>query len=217
MRGRAGMIIDDSLLVDFPPDMLMYVFNFDIDLAKIEDVIITHTHSDHFDPSQIMMRLPNCFCHIKNGNQTINIHGNAETGRLLKWFEKYEFGEEIDFVKFFKMTKFNTYKIGDFEVTPFPALHKLDEDAYTYLIKKDGKAMLYLNDTGLLYDEIYEYLEKENIIINFVSFDCTFGKDPDGGNHMGMPDNAKVKEKLLNIKVVNNDTIYYITHFSHNC
>ena len=71
LRGRSGMILDDSLMIDFPPDMLMYVFNLNIDLAKISDILITHTHSDHFHSAQLMMRLPGCFCHIKEGSPTV--------------------------------------------------------------------------------------------------------------------------------------------------
>lgn len=216
LRGRSGMILDDSLMVDFPPDMLMYVFDLDIDLAKINDILITHTHSDHFDSAQIMMRLPGCFCHIKEGNPFVTVHGSAQAGRILEASENFEFGKKVDFIKFHQIVKFNTYTIGSFEVTPLPARHKLDEDAYIYLIKKNGKILLYANDTGIFYDEVFAYLASQKIHIDLISFDCTNGKGAEGRNHMGMPDNARVRERLQQQGNADENTICFVTHFSHN-
>lgn len=216
LRGRSGMILDGSLMIDFPPDMLMYVFNLGIDLAKINDILITHTHSDHFDSAQLMMRLPDCFCHIKEGNPFVNVYGSTQTGRVLEASEIREFCKKIDFIKFHPITKFSTYKIGGFEVTPFPARHKLEEDAYIYLIKKEGKVLLYANDTGIFYDEIFAYLADQKLHIDLISFDCTNGKSAEGRNHMGMPDNAKVREKLQQQGNADQNTRCFVTHFSHN-
>lgn len=216
LRGRSGMILDDSLMIDFPPDMLMYVFNLNIDLAKISDILITHTHSDHFHSAQLMMRLPGCFCHIKEGSPTVTVHGNIQTGKVLEAAQDYEFGKKIDFVKFHPITKFSTFSIGSFEITPLPARHKPDEDAYIYLIKKHGKVLLYANDTGIFYDEVFAYFAQEQVHINFISFDCTNGKGCEGRSHMGMPDNAKVKERLLLQGTIDESTVCFVTHFSHN-
>ena len=63
-----------------------------------------------------------------------------------------------------------TYEFGQYKVTPVRANHTLDENnACCYIIEENGKTLLYLHDTGMLYDDVWEYLEKnkekhENVI-----------------------------------------------------
>ncbi|MBU3191700.1 hypothetical protein K9O30_20275 [Clostridium bowmanii] len=56
IRTRSSCIIDEKYMVDFPPDTYMHVLNNGLSLNKVEHLIITHSHEDHFYPEDIHMR-----------------------------------------------------------------------------------------------------------------------------------------------------------------
>ncbi len=97
------------------------------------------------------------------------------------------------------------------------ALHKRSEDCYIYIIEENGKKLLYANDTGIFPEETFDYLKTlTDTKFDLVSFDCTSGPKKSGNNHMGFPDNLIVKQRLENMRLVDRDTKYVVTHFSHN-
>ena len=52
IRTRSSVLIDDDLMVDFPPDSYWHIVNYGIDASQIKHLVITHSHQDHF-PSMI--------------------------------------------------------------------------------------------------------------------------------------------------------------------
>ena len=47
IRTRSQALVDDALLIDFPPDTYMHFILHNIPLSKIKSCIITHSHYDH--------------------------------------------------------------------------------------------------------------------------------------------------------------------------
>lgn len=219
IRGRSGVVIDDSLLIDFPPDIYMHSLNFDIDLSRIKDILITHTHSDHFDASELMMRMPECYCYINDGEQFVNLYGNNKVKDILELFSKLEFENDKykDFIKYTELKEFETTKISNYNITPLLASHMPNEKAFIYIIEKDNKSILYAHDTGYFKPETFKFLEQKQIKFDFISFDCTNAlKYCDYGGHMGIPNILEVKEKLEVQNNLKSTTKYIISHFSHN-
>ena len=90
-----------------------------------------------------------------------------------------------------------------------------------YLIEKDGEAYLHLTDTGRLPLETLDFLQayfKDKPCVRFVTFDCTFLFKEAGAvsRHMGLEDNKAMEIELFKRGVVNENTRYAITHYSHN-
>ena len=44
----ASLIIDDHILVDVPNGIIKYLKHLNYDILKIDTIIITHLHGDHF-------------------------------------------------------------------------------------------------------------------------------------------------------------------------
>ena len=76
--------------------------------------------------------------------------------------------------------------------------------------------MLYLHDTGLPFDEVYDYLERNGVRAHMVSYDCTYVALPSAGGHMGLDSVPTVKERLKAIGVADEKTVHAVNHFSHN-
>lgn len=220
IRGRSGAVLDDTLLIDFPPDINLHALNGRVDLGRIADIVVTHSHSDHFCPVELTFAGPEYYAYDRPAGQVINLYGNGNVGRGWQHAMMDEFRAPKDFVRYTRLRAYQPAEIQGFTITPLPALHALadpSEDPFFYMLQKQGKSVLYANDTGIFYDEVFDFLKSSKVVFDLVSFDCTFGPISEGGNHMGMPDNAVVRDRLRGQGNANDDTRYVVTHFSHNC
>ena len=98
-----------------------------------------------------------------------------------------------------------------------PAKHMGTGAAFIYIIKGD-KTLLYAHDTGYFYAEVFDYIEREGIVLDMVSLDCTNVDIPisDEGYHMGFPNIERVLARLETMGAVTERTVRYVNHFSHN-
>lgn len=212
IRTRSSALINDSLMVDFPPDTYYHAINFSIDLSKLKHLVITHSHDDHFHTNDLELRR-SVFAHLDEGS-VLNMYGNRAVESIMnEIFRRNSILKEYVNVRY--VPPFETFEAGDIKVTPLKALHDRAEDCYIYIFEDaDGKRMLYGNDTGIFPEETWEYIRGH--YFNLVSLDCTSGPNKEGDYHMGLPDNIKVKVRLLEIGCADETTRFVVTHFSHN-
>src|SRR5689334_1293106 len=57
-RKRSSIIINDDLMIDMGPDMMSASFMYNKSVTDIRYCLQTHSHSDHFDPSHFITRIP---------------------------------------------------------------------------------------------------------------------------------------------------------------
>lgn len=62
IRTLSQTLINDDLLIDFPADTNMHCLQHDINLGKIQYLLITHAHEDHYFPVGLNFR-GDCFAH----------------------------------------------------------------------------------------------------------------------------------------------------------
>lgn len=56
LRTRSQSLINDDLLIDIPADTLSHFLTGDIRGDRIKYLLITHSHSDHFYPTNLSPR-----------------------------------------------------------------------------------------------------------------------------------------------------------------
>lgn len=208
IRTRSQALINDELIVDFPPDTYYHFLKHKIEADAIKYMIITHAHCDHFYIDDFSMRHAP-FSHAMR----------AESLKVVCTKTAYDsFNEEHANVEPILIEPYQTLELGKYKITALPARHMLNAVAVYYIISDGEKTLLYANDTGEFYDESYEFIEKGGFHFDLVSFDCTIcWRDTNITNgHMGMPANKRVYDKLKSIGAVNDDTVVYVNHFSHN-
>ena len=77
--------------------------------------------------------------------------------------------------------------------------------------------MLYNNDTGLVTEEVYAFIEKGGYKFDLVIADCTYGLlGYSSHGHMSIEDNEAHKARLTAMGALDEKSIYVITHYSHN-
>ncbi|MBE6584837.1 MAG: MBL fold metallo-hydrolase [Ruminococcaceae bacterium] len=213
IKTRSQALVDDRILIDFPPDTYMHVLNYGLDLREINHCIITHSHFDHLFVNDFWCRLEG----IAHGVSEEPMHIFLTESGYRK--AEQEYGANVDGarLKFHKIRPFEPFMIEDYRITPIAANHDKKADPVIFAIERGGKAMLYANDTGILPDESWEYLKKMDVTFDFVSLDCT-GMLLTGwrNGHMDLGTNKEFFEKLCQMGRCDGKTVVYVNHFSHN-
>lgn len=214
IRTRSQAMIDERLLIDFCPDTYMHILQNNLPVENIHHTLITHSHIDHLYASDLI-NLAEPYAH---GVETpMTIYSTPGTGEKLALVLKAEddsdnLGERLVFKE---VKEFVPFKVLDYVVTPLLAKHMVNEKCYIYLIEdKNGHTLLYGNDTAWFPEQTWIYLKGHHL--DAVSLDCTMVFEPDCLTHMGFASNVKAKEKLMAMGCADKNTVFILTHFSHN-
>ncbi|MGI6561072.1 MAG: MBL fold metallo-hydrolase [Clostridia bacterium] len=214
IRTRSQAIVDDKLLIDFPPDTYMHVLYGGLDLASVKHCLLTHNHSDHLYPEDIGMRRTG-FAHFTE-EACLTFYGTEGVGVPVKKEMEDARLERDNRVAFQVITPFHPFTVEEYTVIPLRADHSASSDPVIYVIQKEDKTLLYANDTGYFPDVSWEYLEKNEIKFDFVSLDCTCGLLDCSRGHMGFSTCIEVKERLICTGCTKENTRFCLHHFSHN-
>lgn len=207
IRTRSQSLINENLLVDFPADTFYHMLQNGIEGDKLQYLLITHVHTDHFYSSDLFRRCAP-YAHDMRA-PTLKVFCSSS---VISAFSSIPQNVELT-----ELEAYKTVELGEYSVTPLPAKHASPTVAFIYLIKGD-KTLLYAHDTGYFYEEVFEYLEKSKIELDMITLDCTNMDIPisDDGSHMGFPNIERVLDRLTKIGAVTDKTIKYVNHFSHN-
>lgn len=214
IRSRSQILVNDDLLVDFPPDTYYHELQYGLDLERIRTLLVTHSHDDHFYPYDLMYRGSIYGYNIEG---SLDIFWNESVDKALHALSikpEVEAGFNIHIIRPFAEFESNGYRICSLK-----ARHMVnEEDALFYLISKGGKTFLQCNDTGRLYEENYEFLEKLGVLVDCIALDCTRGARDvlEGSGHMCIEDCRLTIERMRNSGFTHENTQFVVTHFSHN-
>ena len=214
IRTLSQTLINDDLLIDFPYDTSAHCINFGMELGEIGNVLITHSHSDHYVPIMLGVR-GGVFAHNMK-YEKINFYGPADLKEIC---DKEEIGEKIrENIVFNEMTHGVRRHIGDYLVTSISALHAPERGSLNYVIEQGGKSLLYLIDSGYPTDETLKYLKENFAPFDAVIMDATMGVAPAGAYiyHMGFAENIMLREKLLALGMAGESTRFIAAHITHN-
>ena len=159
----------------------------------------------------------------------LTVYGNAAVGKKIAPRLSARIG-------FQQLTAFETVEIEGYQVTPLQAVHYLHrepnppqenlvtfegktysrmEQAFIYLIEKDGKRLLYAHDCAGFTAEDLDFLAGKRL--DLVTLDCTYGGNaPKSVGHMGYAEDLKCREQLKQRGAADDKTIFVANHFSHN-
>ena len=210
IRSRSQALINDDLLIDLPADTYWHFIKNGIEGDKIKYLLVTHSHQDHLYASELDMR-HGAYAHETRAPELKVFCSEGSYKKITSSISKPK-GFSVTLVN-----PFETFSIGEYEITPLPARHKPGDGAVFYIIKGE-KTILYAHDTGYFYNEVFEYIEKEKIYFDMISLDCTNVGLParDDGGHMGFENIIRLTKRLEDIKAVDCKTVKYVNHYSHN-
>ena len=217
IRSRSQSILDGHILFDFPCDTYKHALDAKIDMSAVDLLLITHPHTDHLYPGDLLLRRP------PYGHQftipTLHIAGGSGVLSHIRGFLAYDFHQELHNIELHQLTAYKPAELCGVKILPIPAYHMLSAgtDPFCYAVETKGKRILYLHDTGEKIVEALEPLRGERPF-DLITFDCCYGtRDTAFDNgHMGVPNDIRLRGALFGMGLCTTDTIYCVNHYSHN-
>lgn len=212
IRTRSQATIDDRLLVDYPPDTYLHMLNYGLNLPEFTHCIVTHAHEDHLYVDDLGVRAHG-FCE-NTVPGPFTVYGADSVCALIERLPQW--AKDPERLAWREVFEYQPFQAEGYTCTPLLAAHGKHDGikCYIYMIEKDGKRLLYGNDTGNFPQQTWDYIAGKRF--DLVSLDCTMLRIKEGTNHMGIEDVLEVKQRLIDLGCADDSTVWVITHFSHN-
>ncbi len=134
LRGYTCTMLDGHILFDAGPTVIEEMQRQGLDVSAVTDLLITHSHPDHFQPDQIAV-----IC--RSATVPVRIYGTPQALARL---------EDVNCVKI-PLTFGQRFQTGKYDITVLPSNHTVSdihEETFHYLVEAEGKAALYALDGG---------------------------------------------------------------------
>lgn len=205
-------MLNDDMLIDFSPDTFYNAYRFGLDLSAIKYLLVTHTHSDHFNYQDLLQRSD--YASVNRVSKTLSVYGNAAVCAKLS-----RCSDEIAKTLQLNQTlAYNTYAVGNYEVTPIESVHMQTEQSQIFVIRGGGKTYFHAMDTGGFTEEGFEYIKNSGAAFDAVTVDFTFGTmQEEFFGHHNLNQLLRLIERLKSIGAVNEKTKIVACHVAHCC
>ena len=227
-RLRSAFWLDETMVIDFGPDVAAAALVYHAPLCDLEHVLITHTHEDHFDSAAFSVMTmtttekPICFYLSKEGLDWVNKLMELEKGVPGTFGYMLDYLQSCNRVKLQTLKLYESYELSGKIVTPLKTNHPgygTNEFGFNYLIRWERGNWLYASDSGRYPEENFEFLEayvKEHGALDTVIFEGTSGSDDgyNGRSHMSARLLVGEIQKYMDYGLFHNDTRVYITHIN---
>ena len=216
IRTRSQILVNEDLLVDFPADTYLHKLQYNLDLSKIRYLLVTHSHSDHFYPIDLINHGSyNAYDMVE---PIMDIYCNQEVRNCYIREAGYRVEPEVENTMHWHIvSEFEKIDTDHYEIWTLKAKHMETEKAVFYLIKQGDKSFMQCNDTGLLWEENYEFLYSLGVKIDAICLDSTMGGQTRSYyGHMNLQECLNTVERMRKSNFVKPNTRFILTHFCHN-
>ena len=219
IRKRASILINDDLIIDLGPDTQTAMTMYDKDMSKIKYLLQTHIHTDHYDAGLITTRIPYM---AMQGQPKLEIYADPRCLKIMsEVVAKYE---RADLITEEGSKKLNIsshiinagemVKFGKYEVKAIESMHDKTNGSLLYVISEENKIIFYATDTPELTDNALEQLK--GLKLDVVIMDHTFGNAQYSYSHLNEKLFIEQINKLKKLEIVDENTLIYGTHISHD-
>jgi len=214
IRMRPNAMIDGVLKIDFNADTYGQSLKYGVDLTDLKYLLVTHTHSDHFYPSDLGMRRQG-FANYCGNKTMLTVYGSEKVmDTISPMSESKSMAGLLQGVLVQPMEK---VQIDKYTVYPVRGVHAAAAGPLIYAITDGERTLLYCHDSGPLPDEAFAYWKENGLKSDYVSMDCTSGCSPmDYDAHMNLERNIAMRDRLLAEGIADEKTVFCCNHFSHN-
>lgn len=196
-RRSSALLVNDTILIDCGIHTLESLDILKIPYEQITDVLITHTHDDHYIPENIA-----------------KIAENREKPLRL-WINEGAKVPEFPNVEVIGMTYFAKYEKHGITLTGLPANHDKRTFPQHLLLELDGKKLYYACDGGWIMCEALNYLCGSNLDVFVV--DATMGDlvgDYRVGEHNSIPMIRHMLPSLKTNEIISEKTRIFLSHIA---
>lgn len=222
IRLRSCFRLSEQVLIDFGPDILASCARLGTDLYDVKHILVTHTHSDHFQITNLFLKS----MITRTNKEKLHLYLNGDSFQILKAADGLGYDGKDDFfteyldkhVVLHQLAFWESYQVGDYTVTPVKGSHHAhyEKNSANYLIEcKDGRKLLYASDTGYYTEETFDFLKNHQLDILII--EATFGSIDRGDtpySHLDVRSVNYLMNKLYEQGTLQHTTKAYLTHIN---
>lgn len=222
-RLRSMFLLDHENLIDCGPDLAAAVMRHGVDITGLKNVFLTHTHEDHFCPSNAGL------IEMSRTHRDLPVTLYLSEAAYRSIMKKYELLKDAfptadavialraGLVLLRPVRVGESFRAGGYEVFAVNTTHKASETetAINYRFVKGGKSLLYACDTGYYTEESLEYLKDSRL--DYLILEGTWGSttDKDPTSHLNGPAFLEQLEIFAGYGIIRDDTEIFCTHVNH--
>lgn len=219
IRKRASLLINDEMIIDLTPDCQTAMNMYKKDMGKTKYLLQTHTHIDHFDTNQFTS-LDLKYCNVRNIPLNLicselclnDIQTKVTLFDKMNLFDE-EYLNKIN-LRIKTINHGNTLNIENYSIKAIHCKHDEKIGAQNYLIKQNGKSLLYATDTPLITDMALNELKGEKIDCIFL--DESFGIRDYMITHLNFKGFREYIAILKKYNLLSDNCLVYATHITHD-
>ncbi len=234
LRCRSSALVNDDLLVDYGPDTSPQCIRFNVDLTKVKDILITHSHQDHLYMQDVRHRKKDSrqagslgMATVWGNTDSIDIFNEQMREVLMDIFRERNItlqptrDEVIEELGNYLMLQsrviepHRSFDIGRYKIHTIHAHHKEPEVCLNFIIDDGKKRILYGNDTGVWEKAEWSFIESLGIKMDMVALDCTVGTQKGGGGHHSNETFLETKDEFVSRNLLSPGARFFAHHFSH--
>jgi len=221
LRKRSSLLINEDLLIDFGPDVMSSSFMYGISIEKIRYCLQTHSHSDHFDASHMITRIPE---YATVNVPPLHLYSSKECMKNMSEILKREWEDADLFIEKERerlnlhvhlVENFQSFRFGDYLVTPFPTEHDVADGSLLYAIEERGQTIFYATDTTSLSEDVWNKFHEKKLSFDLVILDHTYGPNINGSGHLNANEFIEHIKRMKKENLLTENCRIFATHISH--
>ena len=204
-RGSTATLVGKSCLIDAGPTVASSLARLGMKPSQIAHVVITHSHSDHFNPA------------------TVASIAEARRGKLTVWAAPQALAalEGVSCVRS-EVAAGTRFKCGRFAFTALPSNHLTslpEEQTLNYLVESDEKTLLYALDGAWMLAKAKSLLTHalQGRALDAVVWDATCGptlNDWRFAEHNDLAMIDAMRKSMLGARLISPDTRHVFDHLA---
>ena len=219
IRKRASLLVNDEMIIDLTPDCQTAMNMYKKDMGSVRYLLQTHSHIDHFDTNQFTS-LDYKYGMIRESDLNLICSDLCmkDINSKTTLFDRLDLFNE-EYLKKIKLNPISlnhgkSLKISNYEIKAIHCTHDEPLGAQNYLIKQNGKTLLYATDTPPITDIALNELYGEKIDCIFL--DESFGTKEYMVTHLNIKGFNEYIQKLKSNNLLNENCQVYATHITHD-
>ena len=222
IRKRSAVLINDDLLIDLGPDIMTASNLHGRPLSNVRYCLQTHAHADHLDTSHFLSRSPG---YGVVGAPRLHFYASPGTlrhaARLLErdcapaGFLDPEVGERLN-VQTHQIEALQSFTVGRYQVTTFPANHDPTVDPLLYAVQIDRYCLFYGTDTDALPEETWHSFHRYKLRFDLLILDHTYGPGKSGIDHLSALQFIEHIARMREEGLLTDKARVFATHIAHD-
>ncbi len=123
-------------------------------------------------------------------------------------------GERLN-LQIHQIEALQSFTVGSYQVTAFPANHDPTVDSLLYAVEGGGRSIFYGTDTATLSEETWQAFHRHEMRFDVVVLDHTYGPDEPGSDHLSARQFIEHIARMREEGLFTDRSCAFATHIAH--